>query len=125
MGGVRDRIERLCVALAELDLGEAAADAGAQPLLDRILTQVRSDRAPMTLEHDLDLLQEALARIGVDGLLNVTRYRRLPVSNGHPVVYAWLCPLDRCSRVETVRGANGEPVCGVADTPLKKVRLKT
>jgi hypothetical protein len=76
------RIERLCAHLAlgnREDFEQRAARYGAADTLARIITAVRTGIDPALLEPDLDALDEAFARHGVDNLTGTVRaYRPLP-----------------------------------------------
>lgn len=111
-----ERIARLCSQFALDDLAAAAARFGAAEPLDRITAGVRAGTQPADLESDLDELDSAFARHGIDNITTGPRiYRALPGSSGHSVMRVWVCPAARaCSRVEIAAGAS----CGLLDKPL-------
>lgn len=98
------RIARLCAhpALGNLeDFEQRAARYGAAASLARILTAVRTGTNPNLLVPDLDALDDAFARHGIDNLTGTVRaYRPLPGTGQHPVIRAWVCPATQpCSRL--------------------------
>jgi hypothetical protein len=109
-----ERIARLCTQFT--DLAAAAARFGAAESLDRIVTGVRAGADPAALKSDLDNLDNAFARNGIDNVTTGPRiYRELPGSCGHPVMRVWVCPAARpCPRVEMAAGAG----CGLTGEPL-------
>jgi hypothetical protein len=111
-----ERIARLCSQFTLDDLAAAAARFGAADPLDRIIAGVRAGAEPAGLESDLDELDSAFARNGIDNITTGPRvYRELPGSSGHPVMRVWVCPAARpCSRVEVTTGAG----CALLDKPL-------
>jgi hypothetical protein len=116
------RIERLCAhpALGNLDaFTERAARYGAADPLARLITAVRTGADPALLKPDLDALDEAFARHGVDNLTRTVRaYRPLPGTGEHPVMRAWVCPALRpCSRLIPLSGPT-PPVCALTGQPL-------
>ena len=127
MDNLADRIDALCVALAERGLAAAAAEAGAQQLLDQLVAEVRAGAEPATLEEHLTRLETALDPVGAGDLLSSRTRKYVPLPDPRrPVEYGWVCPLARCSRVATRLGPGGEAAnCAVAGTPLTKVRIRT
>lgn len=94
MTAIGDRIGRLCVLLGKDGdyLRSAAERAGAAETLARILTTVRGTDQPgdELLCHDLDTLDEAMARTGHGYLTRADRvYRHLPGQPPPPAVKAW------------------------------------
>lgn len=116
---VTGRIEQLCTQLALEDFEERAALYGAADPLARIITAVRTGTDPALLEPDLDALDEAFARHGIDNVTSTSRaYRPLPGAGGHPVMRAWVCPATRrCPRLVLGSGT-GSRVCALTGQPL-------
>jgi len=123
------RIERLCEVLAHdnlRDFERRAARYGAAAPLTRILTVVRTGADPAPLEPDLDALDEAFARHGVDNLTGTVRaYRALPGTGEHPVMRAWVCPAPRaCARLIPLSGfGSTPPVCALTGRPLTPLEV--
>ena len=111
-----ERIARLCTQFSLDDLAASAARFGAADPLDRIIAGVRAGREPDDLESDLDEVDSAFARHGIDNITTGPRvYRALPGASGHPVMRVWVCPAARpCTRVELAAGAG----CGLLGQPL-------
>jgi len=111
-----ERIARLCSQFTLDDLAAAAARFDATETLDRIVAAVQAGTDPADLESDLDELDDAFARHGIDNITTGARvYRALPGSTGHPVMRVWTCPAARpCTRVEVAAGAD----CGLVHKPL-------
>src|ERR1700678_521793 len=125
--GKEERIAWLCQQVNGDELEQLAADAGAGPLLARILEGARSDN-PQIQEQDLDALDEEFAGIGIDALTipeAVRGYRPLPGTSEHPVLYAWTCARQICSRVEAGAGGGQPPTCGLTGLPLVRQQLHT
>lgn len=123
---VAGRIEQLCTQLALEDFEERAARYGAADPLARIITAVRTGADPAMLESDLDALDEAFARHGIDNVTSTPRaYRPLPGASGHPVMRAWACPATRrCTRLilddrteARVCALTGQPLTGIDVSP--------
>jgi hypothetical protein len=118
-----ERIARLCSQFTLDDLTAAAARFGAADPLDRIVAAVRDGARMADLESDLDELDDAFARNGVDDITTGTRiYHAMPGSSGHPVMRVWVCPAPRpCARMETADGAR----CGLLSRPLAARDVKS
>lgn len=121
------RIERLCevLALGKLEAFEQrAARYGAAAPLARIITAVQTGADPALLVPDLDALDEAFARHGIDNLTGTARaYRPLPGAGEHPVIRAWVCPATRsCPRLIPMSGTI-PPVCALTGQPLTLVEV--
>jgi len=120
---VAERLARLCPQ-AGADLRERAVRYGVDGALARVVTAGRAGAANAAdVLADLDRLDEAFARHGIDGLTTGPRaYQRWPASGGHPVVALWACPAARpCARLEP--GAV-RPQCGLLDEPLTTRRIQ-
>ena len=127
MVDLADRIGRLCTALAEQGLAQAAEMADAERLLAQVLAEIRSgDQPPSAIGGHLDELTAALAGVGADDLLSAAR-RFAPLPGARPAEHGWICPLrHRCGRVATRAQASGEaPECRVTGAPMTVVRIKT
>jgi hypothetical protein len=116
------RIERLCAHLGHGNLEDfehRAARYGAAAPLARIITAVQTGIDPALLEPDLDALDEAFARHGIDNLTRTVRaYRPLPGTGEHPVIRAWVCPATRpCPRLIPLSGTT-PPVCALTGRDL-------
>lgn len=111
-----ERIARLCSQFELGDLTETAARFGAAGPLEKIIAGVRAGTPPVDLESDLDAVDSAFARNGIDNITTGPRvYRQLPGSTGHPVLRVWVCPAARpCARFEIAPGAS----CGLLHEPL-------
>lgn len=125
-GLIGRRIERLCAhpALRSFeDFAQRAARYGVATSLARIITAVRTGTDPTLLTPDLDALDEAFARHGIDLTGTVRAYRPLPGTGQHPVIRAWVCPATRpCPRLIPGAGA-GTPVCALTGQPLTLVEV--
>jgi hypothetical protein len=122
-----ERIAWLCRQADDRELEKLAADADAGPLLARILAAARSASADID-EQDLDALDKKFAAIGIDGLTfppTVRGFHRLPGTSEHPVLSAWTCPRQICSRVEAQVSRDQPPVCGLLRIPLQHTQLHT
>lgn len=121
------RIARLCArpVMGNLeDFKERAGRYGVAASLARIITAVQTGTDPTLLEPDLDALDEAFARHGIDNLTGTVRaYRPLPGAGEHPVIRAWVCPATRpCPRLIPGGGADA-PVCALTGQPLILVEV--
>jgi hypothetical protein len=129
----RQRIARLCELYGDPSLAPAAAAAGVQMLLDRLVATIGANdaasaaRAPDTVADDLDALDDALAAQGIDAGLSGTRdYEPLPgLGGGHPVVEFWRCPTGKCDR--RIWHSDGEPdqTCALSGRLMRQVRVST
>jgi hypothetical protein len=122
--GVADRVERLCQRFGDGDLDDIPGDAAGH--LSRILDLIRSGTTGDALIPSLDLLEAAMSATH-DGLTIPTRgFGRVPGISAHPVVHAWVCPGDACTRRVLDHETAGEPdPCHITGQPLKHVRLST
>jgi hypothetical protein len=122
--GVADRVERLCRRFGDGDLDEIPDNAAAH--LSRILDLIRGGTTGDALIPSLDMLEAAMTATH-DGLTIPTRgFRRVPGIDAHPVVHAWVCPENACSRRVLDYDTAGEPdPCPITGQPLKQVRLPT
>lgn len=122
-----ERIARLCAhpALRNFeDFAQRAARYGAGPSLTRIIAAMRTGTDPTLLTPDLDVLDDAFARHGIDNLTGTVRaYRPLPGAGQHPVIRAWICPATQpCSRM--IPGGRADaPVCALSGQPLILVEV--
>jgi hypothetical protein len=124
---IAERIASLCRLLADDDLQRLAAEAGAGPLLARIVASVNAGNQNLAaLEHDLDALDEALARLGLDGVTTSVRLHQprpaAPDTPAPDLGGGWTCPLEECSRVEPGAASSGPaPVCGFSAQPMQNI----
>jgi hypothetical protein len=74
---------------------------------------------------DLDQLDDAFARHGVDGLTTGDRgYQPWRSGSGHAVVAMWACPAARpCSRMVAPQDDTRRPDCGLAGVPFAVRRI--
>lgn len=96
-------------------------EAGAEDLLDTFNALLRQEDAdPDRLSATLDAIDEALASIGLHGLTRPNRHwSPLPgVRQRASEVFCYVCPLNRCNRVESA-----VTQCSLAEQPLQRVRL--
>lgn len=123
---VAERIEQLCRICEDAEFNGLLHEAGAEALLGRILSAVHAGASgTLTVEADLDALDDAFAAVGVDGLTTSVRaYQKLEFDTGHPRIQAWVCPLKACSRSEPVPDAQSAPRCSVAAAPLELLRTR-
>jgi hypothetical protein len=117
----------LCRQIDELHM--IADTNGELPALRRILVRLRRDRDAQSAWAELE---ELLRRCGVPGGLGggsadrTWRIGGLPeFGAGHPVQEGFVCPVDRCARVELPDAdPNAMPTCGLHDRqPLRRVRV--
>ncbi|MGH3833125.1 MAG: hypothetical protein ACRDRS_22280 [Pseudonocardiaceae bacterium] len=128
MTELADRIARLCAELGQDGSVNVVAEAGAAEALGRIVSALRTDGADLAqVETDLDAVDEMLTRYGIDGLTRTSRgYRPATGASGHPVVYARVCPISKCSRAVTEPAAGTDPPrCVITGLPLRPIRLPT
>ncbi|MFJ3714844.1 hypothetical protein [Streptomyces sp. NPDC090057] len=130
MDEIAERLARLCVQAGDGGLRERAERYGVGGALTRLGEAARSgSRAPEVAE-DLDALDDAFARHGIDGL--TVGPRALPPLRGgraHPVVTVWGCPAGAaCSRLEPQERRDGArtppPSCGLTGVPLVSRRTR-
>ena len=118
-----ERIERLCLAYDRGDLEETLAAAGAEDLFLAAVAEIGAD-APRAeqLRGLLDSLDEALTAVGLHGLTGSNRvFRTLPPFE-RPAEHVWVCPLRRCTRVET-RDPGGRR-CAVGSRRLERLTVE-
>lgn len=121
---VAERVGRLCHQAAGEQLREHAERYGVAELLDRIADAVGQGRLDQRLAEDLDRLDDAFARHGIDGLtLGVRGFEPWLGGGGHPTVVAWSCPSPQpCPRA--VPADDGDrPVCGLTGAPFGQRRI--
>ncbi len=126
MTGVEWRIAALCEQLADGELPQMLADAGAEVTLRRVLDAVRAGEPADVSLADLDGLEETAASIGIDGLTTGVRAldgrgisTRLPgIGTGGPH-FAWICPQHACTRVE-LDIPDATPECAITGRPLER-----
>jgi hypothetical protein len=120
------RIEALCGQLADGELSQMLADAGAGDVLERVLDAVRAGKPAEITVADLNDLEDAAARIGIDGLTTGVRApgggnlaTRLPGFGGGGPHFAWVCPQHVCARVE-LDTPDPVPACAISGQPLER-----
>ncbi len=121
---VAERLGRLCVQ-AHGELRQFAERFDVAGVLRRVATAVRHGGSPdADLLADLDRLDDAFARHGVDGLTTSARgYEPWRPPGGHAVVAMWACPAARhCSRMVPQDGGE-QPYCGLVDAPFGTRRI--
>ncbi|MEU3490526.1 hypothetical protein [Streptomyces massasporeus] len=129
MHDLADRLDRLCRLLGGSELARRAREYGVAEHLERVLGAVRDGTDLERIRADLDALDEAFARHGIDGLTTRTRaYQPLSGTVGHPVLRGWVCPAaHRCSRFTQhdtgTPGGDAGPVCEALGTPLVRVEI--
>ncbi|WP_200210197.1 hypothetical protein [Micromonospora coerulea] len=121
---VAERIGRLCSQAAGGQLREHAERYGVAEVLDRIVDAVAQGRRDRPLAEDLDLLDAAFARHGIDGLTTGVRgFEPWLGGGGRPTVAAWACPgPGPCPRKVPVDDGD-PPVCGLTGAPLVESRI--
>jgi hypothetical protein len=125
-----DRIAWLCRQLADGDeLERLADDAGCGPLLTQIRTMIRAgDADSHALDRALDELDEAMARVGLDGVTTPGRYHSVRpgalARRPNVVRQARICPQGTCSRLEPEDEAHHAPapVCAFTGAALKGIQ---
>lgn len=129
MDEVAERLARLCAQAGDGGLRERAGRFGAGAEWDRVCAAVRSGALGPEVAADLDALDDAFARHGVDGLTTGGRgYEPLRGGRSRPVVTVWACPADRaCARLEPQEGRwarlRPAPRCGLTGSPLVSRRF--
>ncbi|RZU72137.1 hypothetical protein EV384_0479 [Micromonospora kangleipakensis] len=121
---VAHRVGRLCGQAVGGQLREHAERYGVVEVLDRIVAAVRQGRVDSHLAEDLDRLDAAFARNGVDGLTTGVRgFEPWPGGGGHPTITAWTCPSPRpCPRAVPV-GDGERPGCALTGAPFVETRI--
>ncbi|MEV2222496.1 hypothetical protein AB0E01_21775 [Nocardia vinacea] len=117
---VAQRIDRVCVLLAEASFVSTAANIGATALLDRIVQSVRTGINQTALESELDALDHLFAQHGIDHVTTGSRnYAGMPGGTGHPSISAQVCPApQRCARVLLVGSAPSASTCTMTGLQL-------
>ncbi|NUT50723.1 MAG: hypothetical protein HOV94_25955 [Saccharothrix sp.] len=109
------RVGALCTQAGEA-LAERAARYGVADVLARIVAAASLGEVS---EADLDLLDSAFARHGID---NLTRPNRNFAPWPGPrtlVATVWKCPTGACPREST----DGQPSCRLTGQPFREIRL--
>ncbi|MFE1442609.1 hypothetical protein [Streptomyces sp. NPDC058739] len=122
MDGIAERLARLCPQSDGDALRDRAERYGVGEALERVRAAIRSGDRGASLTADLDALDEAFARHGIDGLTIGARvFQELRGGSAHPAVTLWGCPSPSgCSRLEPQEGERSvtAPRCGLAGTAL-------
>ncbi|MBM7093697.1 hypothetical protein ABZ606_10485 [Streptomyces sp. NPDC012461] len=134
MDEVAERLARLCMQAGDDGLRLSAERFGVAGELARLVAAARAGTRGPSVTADLDALDDAFARHGIDGLtLGDRAFEPLRGGRSRPVVTVWACPAGiACSRLEPQeqqgrrgRGREEPPHCGLAGEPLvsRKFRL--
>ncbi|MET9734395.1 hypothetical protein ABZZ79_28300 [Streptomyces sp. NPDC006458] len=122
MDVIAERLARLCPQSGGDALRERAERYGVGDALERVRAAARSGERGRSLAADLDALDEAFARNGIDGLtIGVRVFEALRGGTAHPAVTLWGCPSPAgCSRLEPQEGAQADtaPLCGLTGSAL-------
>jgi hypothetical protein len=136
MDEVGQRLARLCAQAEGDELRQRAVRYGVGAALDRLRKAVESGARGGSVAADLDALDDAFARHGIDGLTVGPRaFEPLRGSHAHPVVTVWGCPAAvACARLEPQEPPPGDrpaaapddppPWCGLAAKPLISRRFR-
>ncbi len=120
---VAHRVGRLCHQATGGQLRTYAQQFGALDVLDRIVDAIGRGRIDARLEADLDALDGAFARHGVDGLTTGSRGYETWRGSGHRSFTAWACP-QRWSCPRRVQLDDGDPpVCGLTGRSFTELRI--
>ncbi|MFQ6395925.1 hypothetical protein ACLMAJ_20955 [Nocardia sp. KC 131] len=109
------RVEVLCEQ-AGAALAERASRYGVADVLARIVAA--AERGEVS-EADLDLLDSAFARHGIDNLTRAHRGFEPWKGPRDVVVTAWACPTSACTRA----GIDEGPRCGLTGQPFRRIDL--
>ncbi|MER6430729.1 hypothetical protein ABT272_23755, partial [Streptomyces sp900105245] len=131
MDEIAERLARLCAQAGDDGLRERAERYGVGEALTRLGQAARAGSRTAAVTADLDALDDAFARHGIDGLTVGPRgFEPLRGGRAHPVVTVWGCPAEAsCSRLEPQERQRGSrtppPACALTGTPLvpRKIRL--
>lgn len=126
MDEIAERLGRLCAQADGGALFERAARYGVADTVERLTSAVRAGEADSGLAADLDVVDEAFAKHGIDGLTSGPRgYEPWRGGGGHPMVVMWACPAARpCSRLVPRDDTVPRPHCALADTPFTHRRIQ-
>jgi hypothetical protein len=121
---VAERVARLCHQAAGDQLRRHAERYGVADVLDRIAEAVTQGRLDQRLAEDLDRLDDAFARHGVDGLtIGVRGFEPWLGGGGHPAIAAWGCPSPLSCPRAVPEGDGDRPVCGLTGAPFERRRI--
>ncbi|MEU1686981.1 hypothetical protein [Micromonospora sp. NPDC005707] len=121
---VAERVARLCRQAVGEQLRQHAERYGAADVLDRIAEAVAQGRLDHHLEQDLDRLDDAFARHGIDGLTTGVRgFESWLGGGGHPTVVAWGCPSPLPCPRAVPEGDGDRPVCGLTGAAFGQRRI--
>lgn len=121
---VAERVGRLCGQAVGEQLRTHAQRYGVDDVLDRIVAAVGEGRSDQRLAEDLDRLDAAFARHGVDGLTTGVRgFEPWLGGGGRATVAAWTCPAaEPCPR-KAPAGDGPPPTCGLTGAPFVASRI--
>lgn len=121
---VAHRVGRLCSQATDGQLRSYAERYGVVQALDRIADAVGRGRVDRQLEDDLDHLDAAFARHGIDGLTTGTRgFEAWRGGGTHPTIAAWTCPVPRpCPRAVPISEGD-PPTCALTGLPFIETRI--
>ena len=110
------RVAVLCEQAGEA-LEERAERYGVADVLARIVASASRDEVS---EADLDLLDGAFAKHGIDNLTRANRsFEPWPGARNF-VVTAWVCPTGACSRAATDK----QPSCHLIAQPFRQTKVE-
>ncbi len=120
---VAHRVGHLCHQADDGQLRTYAQRFGALDVLDRVVDAIGQGRVDARLEADLDALDDAFARHGVDGLTTGNRGYETWRGSGHRTITAWQCPQQgACPRRVPVDDGD-PPVCGLTGQAFTELRI--
>lgn len=118
--GTRRRLEVLCSQAGDGALADRAARYGVADVLARITAGAAGGAVS---DADLDLLDNAFARKGIDNLTSGSRAFQPWPGARSVTVSAWVCPSGACTRTQSVT-AGDRPVCGLTGNPFGTTRIR-
>ncbi|MEV4020793.1 hypothetical protein AB0J35_60990 [Nonomuraea angiospora] len=110
------RVGVLCEQAGEA-LTERAARYGVADVLARVVAAASRGEVP---EADLDVLDSAFAKHGIDNLTRAHRSFEPWPGARNVVVTAWVCPTGACPRAATDK----QPSCRLTGQPFRETRVE-
>lgn len=98
-------------------MAERAARFGVAEVLARVVAAASSGEVS---EADLDLLDSAFAKHGIDNLTRAHRGFSQWPGPRNVVVTTWKCPTGACPREET----DEQPSCRLTGQPFREIKLE-